>query len=491
MKINVSRLMSTQHPDNVRPPFFSNNSVIAGEDEIKEAFYTFSHLKCREQLWDCEGKEVDNAVVKKLLTRYEPFFRRNKLGKDVFLTYRVPNPEVEKAEAKILLESLENIPRSYDAAKIFYNEETAPIFEITVPMIRSHKILVRIAEYYKQIVVGKQNKILSKGDIPISDWIGIFKPEKIRIFPLLEDREGMLNADKIISKYIEKEKVDDYQRVWLARSDPAVNYGSLSAVILSKIALQRLHKLEKEISVEILPVFGCGSVPFRGNFKPTNYKNSLEGYPSVQTFTIQSAFKYDYPQDVVAKAIEKIDKTKREKPIAIEEEKSLQIFDKVSAAYQKQIKLLASYINEFSKYIPKRRLRKLHVGLFGYSRATAGVKLPRAIKFCAVLYSLGLPPELLGLHVLTEKEIDFINTFYKHFESDLRDAAQYLNKDNLSFFPKKIQEDVKQAADLVETESERKHKKITSIILENYKNKNFDIMSENISRAGEVRGFLG
>ncbi|MEM4756148.1 MAG: phosphoenolpyruvate carboxylase, partial [Candidatus Woesearchaeota archaeon] len=28
--------MSTQHPDNVRQPFFVNNSVIAGDEEIKE-----------------------------------------------------------------------------------------------------------------------------------------------------------------------------------------------------------------------------------------------------------------------------------------------------------------------------------------------------------------------------------------------------------------------------------------------------------------------
>ena len=33
----VPRTMSTQHPDNVRQPFFVNNSVIAGDEEIKEA----------------------------------------------------------------------------------------------------------------------------------------------------------------------------------------------------------------------------------------------------------------------------------------------------------------------------------------------------------------------------------------------------------------------------------------------------------------------
>ena len=94
--MKIPRTMATQHPDNVRSPFFATNSVISDDDEIKEAFYSFSHLKIQEQLWDFEGKDVDNNVVRKLLTRYEPFFRKHTLGKDVFLTYRVPNPDVEK-----------------------------------------------------------------------------------------------------------------------------------------------------------------------------------------------------------------------------------------------------------------------------------------------------------------------------------------------------------------------------------------------------------
>ena len=67
--------MSTQHPDNVNLPFFTHDNELAGEDEVQEAYYVFSHLSCDEQMWDCEGKEVDNYVVKKLLTKYEHFFK--------------------------------------------------------------------------------------------------------------------------------------------------------------------------------------------------------------------------------------------------------------------------------------------------------------------------------------------------------------------------------------------------------------------------------
>lgn len=100
----IPRCMSTQHPDNVNSPFFAEDTELAGEDEIQEAYYAFSHLGCDEQMWDCEGKEVDTFVVKKLLTKYESFFKERRLGRDLFITLRVPNPTAEKAEAKVLLE---------------------------------------------------------------------------------------------------------------------------------------------------------------------------------------------------------------------------------------------------------------------------------------------------------------------------------------------------------------------------------------------------
>ncbi len=133
----VPRCMSTQHPDNVTVPFFAQGPVMEGVDEIREAYYAFSHLGCDEQMWDFEGKEVDEFVVEKLLTTYEGFFRLFPLGRAVYLTLRVPNPAVDKAQGKILLEVLQAIPRAYDVARLFYGEDLAPIFEIIFPMTTS------------------------------------------------------------------------------------------------------------------------------------------------------------------------------------------------------------------------------------------------------------------------------------------------------------------------------------------------------------------
>ena len=96
----IPRVMSTQHPDNAHAPFFSQGPQLGGEEEVKEAFYVYSTLGCDEQMWDHEGKEVDAHVVPKLLSQHSAFFRKKKLGKNVFLTLRVPNPARERSSAK-------------------------------------------------------------------------------------------------------------------------------------------------------------------------------------------------------------------------------------------------------------------------------------------------------------------------------------------------------------------------------------------------------
>ena len=488
-KYNISRAMSTQHPDNVNHPFFSDNAEIGGEDEIKEVFYSFSHVHCREQLWDCEGKEVDNFVVKKLLSKYETYFTKHILGKELFLTLRVPNPSVEKSEAKVLLETLESIPRNFDAAKHFYNDEIVPIFEIALPMTTDYRELVRISQYYKNHVVGKQHSKLH--DMTIAEWIGNFKPETLRIIPLIETKDNILNPESIVKNYVVQEKIEGYQRVWLARSDPALNYGNLATVLMLKISFQKLYSLQKELSIDILPILGCGSAPFRGNFKPTNIRNCIKGYPSVHTFTLQSAFKYDYSIHDVTKAVKFLNDSKPSKPVSVDEKKLVLIVEKLTKEYQKQIKLLVGKINDIVPYIPSRRKRKLHIGLFGYSRDVSGLKLPRAITFCAALYSYGLPPELIGLNVLNENEIDYIKDIYPNFENDLKDSLQYLNEENIKIFPNEVVKNIRKIKKMADYETEPKHKKITSIILQDLKRKDHKLLTENITRAGFIRGFLG
>src|SRR5579862_5653496 len=104
----IPRCMSTQHPDNASLPSFANGTTVGDDAEVHEAYYAFSRLGCDEQMWDHEGKEVDSFVVSKLLSDYGAYFKKKRLGRDVFLTLRVPNPQRERGMAKVLLEVLES-----------------------------------------------------------------------------------------------------------------------------------------------------------------------------------------------------------------------------------------------------------------------------------------------------------------------------------------------------------------------------------------------
>ncbi|MHA1230301.1 MAG: phosphoenolpyruvate carboxylase [Candidatus Helarchaeota archaeon] len=483
----IPRCMSTQHPDNVRPPFFADNPVLEGDSEIQEAFYSYSHLGCDEQMWDCEGKEVDNFVVKKLLSKYKFFFREHQLGRDIFLTLRVPNPAIEKAEAKILLETLESIPRSFDAARLFYDSDVPPIFEIILPMTTSYKELDRIYRYYHNFIIGRQNLPLKEGEITVAQWIGEFEPEKINIIPLYEDMKSMLNAHNITKKYLEDKDVM-YQRVFLARSDPAMNYGLITAVLLNKIALQRLNRLSDEIGIKIFPIIGVGSAPFRGNLKPKTVKRVVKEYPSIFTFTIQSSFKYDNPIDEVIEAIKFLHNNKTLSPQKIDEEFCLDLIKRYCKEYQKQIIELSSIINDLAQYIPNRRARKLHIGLFGYSRSMEGIQLPRAIKFTASLYSIGLPPEILGLNVLNSADLQFLRKNYLNFETDLNEALRFFNPDS-NLIPAELKQWLRNYPFYYQIDME--YKEITSEIISALRKNNTQILKEFILQAANIRGFLG
>lgn len=485
--MNVPRCMSTQHPDNVNIPFFAESAELAGEDEIREAYYAYSHLGCDEQMWDCEGKEVDNFVIKKLLTQYEAYFRQKVLGKDIFLTLRVPNPTVESGEAKILLETLESIPRSFDAAKLFYKDDVIPIFEVILPMATSHNDLDRIYRYYSDFVVGKQNEQIREGDITVAEWIGKFNPQKINVIPLFEDMEHMLNAGDITKAYIADKKLE-YQRVFLARSDPAMNYGIVSAVLFNKIALQRLNWLSKETGVKIYPIVGVGSAPFRGNLRPQTVDRVIDEYPSVHTFTIQSAFKYDNPPAEVGAAVKKLTERETGLPQEVDEQRCLEICKKYSQEFQRQIVKLAPLINYIAKYVPGRRKRKLHIGLFGYSRSIGDITLPRAITFTAALYSIGLPPEAFALNALDKDDIRFLSNVYVHFEDDLKDALQYHNPEN-TLIPKDV--DIRAKYFPVGVRINNEHREITEQIISCLKNNKTDNLGEYILRAAHIRNFLG
>lgn len=428
--------MATQHPDNANLPFWSDCEVIDGDAEVFEAYYAYSALGCQEVMWDAEGKDVDTRVIRKLLQRHWEYFSRNTIGEDIYLTYRIPNPKIEGAEKKYLLETLQNIPVACDVASLAYKRDVVPIFEVILPFTTEAKELIMLFNYYKRAVVANEDVALY-GSTTTRDWIGDFKPKAINIIPLVEDFDSILRVDKIIRPYIKAVKPRNL-RVFIARSDPALNYGLLCAILLSKIALSKLRRMEKEQNMKIHPILGAGSKPFRGHLSPENIDNFLQEYKGLSTVTIQSAFRYDYPTEQVKTCIRDLNqRLPNGDPEVIErhEEKALYgVLVKCRRQYEIQIEALAPLINSVAAYVPRRRARKLHIGLFGYSRCVAGVCLPRAISFATALYSIGLPPEFIGMKVLNQLKDDEWALLKKHYlkmDYDLRLVGEYVSFKNI------------------------------------------------------------
>ncbi|MEM3048302.1 MAG: phosphoenolpyruvate carboxylase [Candidatus Bathyarchaeia archaeon] len=433
----IPRTMSTQHPDNVSVPQWCQEEIIDGDTEVYEVYYAYSVLGCHEVMWDSEGKDVDTRVVRKLLAEYGGYFKEHVIGKDVFLTYRIPNPRIEAVERKIVVETLYNIPVAYDVASTFYKKDVTPIFEVILPFTTTSSDIICLHNYYKRAVVGSEDLNIL-GSLRVEDWVGSFRPRNIEVIPLVEDFGSILTIDKIVAEYAEAVK-PKYLRVFIARSDPALNYGIFCAVLLSKIALSKLRSIEREYGVNIYSILGVGSMPFRGHLSPDNMERFLNEYGGISTVTIQSALRYDHPSDRVKEVVNILNSNlPNGEPAIVEphdENILLKILNKSRLHYESVVEDLAPLVNSLASYIPQRRARKLHIGLFGYSRNVAGVILPRAIPFTAALYSIGIPPEIIGckfLQDLKDNEWNVLQRYYINIKNDFKTVGGYVSWENMN-----------------------------------------------------------
>lgn len=468
--------MATQHPDHASIPYWHTESFISTQFESLEAYLSYSDLGIEEYKWDWEGKLVDESILQRLFSNYFHFFKKKPLGwGGTYLTFRLPNPKVE-TEFRIG-RSLMNLASAASEAKHF-NLPSPPLFEVILPMTQTAEEMLAIQIAYRQ---------LHKLTHPLYRLEGILTSP--RIIPLFEDVPTIISSDQILEKYLKlhKQKFKKYplyMRPYVARSDPALNFGLVPTVLAIKIALSRYLKLSKKYHLPLYPVIGAATLPFRGGLNPTKIDKFISEYQGIKTTTIQSAFRYDFDKELVKKAISKLNKLLPESipyEISQKEEKDLQaIIPYFESYYKEVIENISSIINQVALNLPKRRERVQHIGLYGYSRGVGKVKLPRAIGFTAALYSIGIPPEFIGTgrglkEAVKHGSFDLVKKYYKFIKEDLMEAGQFLNKKNLTYLSKQskywnlIWEDVKSIEDIFNItlgpKKEDAHQNLTSKIL--------------------------
>lgn len=500
--------MATQHPDNASVPWWRDNAFIPTQDEIEELTVLFEQLPIDEYMWDWEGKYVDEAVGEKLFSRAGELFAKRPLGEELHLTYRIPAFDGQKmhrmARAFMNILSLADLSRDIGLKR-------PVVTEMYLPLTTSADQPMKVRETFKK-VMGYHRDIFHSGKED-DEMLNLFD-----VTPLVEDMASMLAIESILKPYwtqLQKEKdlSTRGQRIFIARSDPAMNAGLVPAVLAVKVLLSGAIALGESMGFPVYPNVGTGSLPFRGSVNPLYVDSFLEQYAGTSTYCIQSAFRYDYPKDDVIAALEKI---KRETPkrtvvhVSDADRKRLEtLLPGMAAIWQPTVEKLAVIINRVAKYVPPRRERMQHIGLFGYSRGVGKVKLPRAIGFTAALYSLGIPPELIGTGrglALAQKTgcFDLIEKYYPALRADLQHAGKYLNRENLSILAKddSVFEDIQGDIDHIEKilgmelKPEKSHhvihRNLTSSILNRLKSDDLaDGIQADIVEAGKIRRSLG
>ena len=151
----------------------------------------------------------------------------------------------------------------------------------------------------------------------------------------------------------------------------------------------------------------------------------------------------------------------------------------------------------------------MHTGLFGYSRSTGDARLPRAIAFVGALYSIGIPPEILGMSMLSglpERYHKLVDELYKNLYFDIRSSVRYFNYDSLNYLKeiwkvdpgiiKMIREDMNYIEDNMGVSTEnsynvQKHNIFSTLFLLAFKNKKFDEVEKYAYEMSLLRKFVG
>lgn len=500
---NIPGTMATQHPDNASAPYWDKTEpFISVYQEIAEALTCFKDLGTSEYMWDWEGKHADAAVIDRLFSDYYDYFTEHQLGRDKFLTFRIPNIWEEKGYN--LLQAMTVILSSEDFAHDL-QFQGRPLFEVILPMTERADQLLHMQQLFEKLARFKSQEFTA--DLPANS-------EYLELIPLVESVESQLAVADLLTDYVKLHTkhfghAPSYIRPFLAGSDSALSSGLLAGILGNKVALSRIYEWSDQTGIPVFPIAGVGSLVFRGGLSPLTIDRFLTEFPGLRTVTVQSSFRYDHPKAVVTAAIARLEKELpklQPRIIARQQQARLAAMGQQSAAFYKQtLGGMAVDMQPFFQAVPRRRDRRQHIGLLAYARSMGEQALPRAITFTAGFYSIGVPPELIGLgrtlHQLKPADVALLRETYPNLENDFSEIGGYVNRDNLAKLAKnnpvwqQIQEDVSETEKVLglefkpKTVEQKAHQKLAAdaLLIKN----NPKILTALINEMAVLRGSLG
>ena len=377
--------MATQHPD--------STVVFDVKKEIEEAIEDVTPLErggrgCDEKMVDYEGKATPYNQMRFIIE--EAYNRGLDPGNLFLITPRVPNPSLEEKDRHLLAITAAVTANMYSQLL----NKTNTIKYIVLPMTTSS---------YETAMV--QRRIL-KVERLVAEEFGLREEEWIRLIPLFEDPVSHTHVDEImesvrVSLIREVGLFERSFRPFIGKSDAAIKGGHIASSISVKLAILKLWKWSREEMLDIYPIIGMGKPPFRGHLAEWNRDLWVETWRGYYTVTIQSALRFNTPREEYVYTIEKLKENCCIKPdlSLLENEKTYKLMaSEAASAYKEDLELVEELIAFMARFVINTRAR-----LDTYTRRShTGRELPRAIKFCAALYSMGLGPSLLGASIIEE-----------------------------------------------------------------------------------------
>lgn len=495
--------MATQHPDNAAAPYWDEQGrpFVSVYQEITEAMHCFQDLDVGEYMWDWEGKHADAAVIDRLFSDYFEYFSKTQLGRDKFLTFRIPNIWEEKGYN--LLQAMTVFLSGEDFARDLKLHDR-PLFETILPMTERADQLMHMHHLFEKLAKFKSTEFTTQHET---------NTDYLELIPLVESVESQLGVADLLEEYVAAhdkhfKRKPEYIRAFLACSDSSLSSGYLAGILGNKVALSRLHQFAERSGIPVFPIMGSGSLRFRGGLSPDTIDRFIQEFSGVRTVSVQSAFRYDYPKDKVIEAVQRLEKELPQAPPRIISDSTQQTLVDIARnsakVYKDSLASIAASMQPVFKTVPKRRDRRQHIGLLSYSRSMGDQTLPRAITFTGAFYSVGIPPEFIGLgrslKQISDSNLETLKTEYPNLISDYEAAGRYLNKDNLAEFAKgsegwaDIKKDVELAEDILrvtfgpQTDAEKEHQQLAARLIQTEERAEG---AELITEMGVLRKSLG
>lgn len=482
--------MATQHPD--------STIVFTAQDEVKEAIDDVLPLErggrgCDEKMIDYEGKATPYNQIRAVIE--EAKYYDIVPGEDFLITPRIPNPKLEDKDRHLLTITAAITANMY--SQLYFN--TNAVKYVILPMSSS---TLEVAEVQRRII--KVQRL-------VSEEFSLRGEEIVRLIPLFENAESHMHIDEIIeglrvALIKEVGLVERNFRIFVGKSDSAINSGHLASSIAIKMALLKMWKWQEDTMFRSYPIVGMGKPPMRGHMAEWVRSEWVDAWKGYYTATIQSALRFNTERKDYVATVLKIAEGRGQKPDLSQldlQDSLIRIAWKASEVYTREIDRLAEHILFMSKLVIGTRAR-----LETYRRkAKTGKELPRAIKFCAALYSMGLGPTLIGAKVIEDlakgngENLDILLRFlpllkkdwgYDLHLTDLDVFKKYVDDKTYEYIRRDI-ETVKEYFGELPTPKElpEEYFKLLHEVKTSIENSDISKAKANIVKLAEIRGFLG